>query len=96
MVRGSLVSSYCTTEDYKEMYGDFSDAEKSYDLEFRNKILKFEINELCVSVVVSCVELKPFLPVFEYLRSWWEVNHHRQLDHKSWKERLQIDTGDNN
>ena len=37
--QGGLGSSCCITQDYKEMYGDFNDLGKSYDL-----IMKLEIN----------------------------------------------------
>ena len=50
------------TQDYKEMYGDFSDFKKSYDF-----LMKFEINVpyllVVVSCQVSCVDLKPLQQV---------------------------------
>ena len=50
------------TQDYKEMYGDFSDFKKSYDF-----LMKLEINVPYLLVVVSCqvpcVDLKPLPPV---------------------------------
>ena len=50
------------TQDYKEMYGDFSDFKKSYDF-----LMKFEINVpyllVVVSCQVSCVDLKPLRPI---------------------------------
>ena len=39
--QGGLGSSCCITQDYKEMYWDFNDLGKSYDL-----IMKLEINVL--------------------------------------------------
>ena len=47
--------------DYKEMYWDFNDLGKSYDL-----IMKLEINVLYLQIVVSCVpcvSLKPLRSV---------------------------------
>ena len=59
--------------------------------------MRFEVNELYLSVVVSCVDLKPFLPVFVVeLPVVVYLPQPRPQILKYWQERLQIDTGDNN
>ena len=63
------------------MYGDFSNTEKSHNL-----VMRFDMNELYRLVVVSCVNLKPFLPVF-VVEPYDLTSHQRQAVHLNEKNK---------